>query len=255
MCTVSFIQSQDGVVFTSNRDEHISRGIALYPEIYKSNGHKLIYPRDSKAGGSWFVSNEKGNTGILLNGAFEKHSPQPPYRKSRGLMLLDLFDTGSPYEIIRNYNFKGIENFTLILWQGGVLREIKWDGLRLKERKHNSGLPHIWSSVTLYTEKMIHERHQWFRNWILSNNKISPQDILSFHNHTQNDNKEYGLRISRDSKISTTSITSLCLKNQQAIFRHFDLIQDIESILEYDLQQVQHLTTTLTDTDELAQKN
>jgi len=135
------------------------------------------------------------------------------------------------------------------------LREIKWDGITLKEKKHNPELPHIWSSVTLYSEKMINERHGWFKNWILSKEKITGQDIFDFHFNSQNHNNEYGLRISRNNKISTTSITSLCLEEQRAIFRHYDLIQDIESLLEYDFKQVQHLVISTTKRNEFAQKN
>ena len=255
MCTVTFIPTQKGVILTSNRDEHFSRGIALYPEIYQANNRKIIYPKDSKAGGTWFVSNENGDIGVLLNGAFEKHLPTPPYRKSRGLMLLDLFDSDSPYEKMCNYRFSGIENFTLILWQQGVLREIKWDGIKLKERKHNPALPHIWSSVTLYSGQMTAERHGWFSSWIIARKKITQQDIFDFHFTTQNQNKDYGLCISRNNKISTTSITSLCLNGQRANFRHYDLIQDIESMLDYDLKQVQRLVISTTKENEVVQKN
>lgn len=255
MCTVTFIPLEKGVILTSNRDEHVSRGIALYPEIYQTNNRKTIFPKDIKAGGTWFISNENGDIGVLLNGAFEKHLPLPPYRKSRGLMLLDFFDADSPYERLQQYNFFGIENFTLILWHRGVLREIKWDGAKLKEKEHNPELPHIWSSVTLYSEKMINERHGWFENWILSREKTTPQDIFDFHFNTQKQNIEYGLRISRNTKIFTTSITSLCLDEQRATFRHYDLIQDIESVLDYDLKQVQYLVIPTTKGNEFVQKN
>ncbi len=84
MCTVSFIALTKGAILTSNRDEHVSRSIALYPEIYQANNRKIMFPKDSKAGGTWFISNENGDIGVLLNGAFEKHVPMPPYCKSRG---------------------------------------------------------------------------------------------------------------------------------------------------------------------------
>lgn len=255
MCTVTFIPVSNGVIFTSNRDEHFNRGIALYPEIYQANKRKIIYPKDIKAGGTWFISNENGDIGVLLNGAFERHLPKPPYRKSRGLMLLDVFDAELPYEKLCHYDFSGIENFTLILWQQGLLKEIKWDGIKLKERKHNPGLPHIWSSVTLYSEKMIAERHGWFSSWIYSIRKITQKDVFDFHFNTQNQNKEYGLRISRINKISTTSITSLWLHGQRANLRHYDLVQDIESTLEYDLKQVQNLVIPSTAGNEITQKN
>ena len=124
MCTVTFIPLKNGIILTSNRDEHISRGLAQYPEFYLSNNKKLVFPKDSKAGGTWFISNEHGDTGILLNGAFKKHISTPPYRKSRGHILPDIFQSDSPLEALNHYNLKGIENFTIILWEEEKLREI-----------------------------------------------------------------------------------------------------------------------------------
>lgn len=238
MCTVTFIPLGKAAIFTSNRDEHASRGNALPPKVYAVNQVKNIFPKDTKAGGTWFISNENGDVGILLNGAFKKHDPAPPYRKSRGQMLLDVFDTGSPYDRLRGYDFTGIENFTLVLWQESVLWEIRWDGTKLKLRKIDSDLPHIWSSVTLYTPSMIEERHRWFRNWLYGRKKITQRDIFNFHFHAEHGNREYGLRIARDNQISTTSITSLYLSSQQANLRHYDLVRDMEYILEYDLNQL-----------------
>jgi len=48
MCTVSFIPIKNGVILTSNRDEHVSRGIAQYPEFYMLNGRKLASQKIQK---------------------------------------------------------------------------------------------------------------------------------------------------------------------------------------------------------------
>jgi len=255
MCTVSFIPLKNGVILTSNRDEHISRGIGQYPEFYMLDGRKLAFPKDAKAGGTWFISNEKGDTGVLLNGAFEKHIPIPPYRKSRGLVLPELFQETSPFEAMKQYDFSGIENFTIILWERVQLREIKWDGKKLKAKNHNPRQAHIWSSVTLYDNDMINERHGWFSNWIASQAHVTQQNILNFHSNTQTENKEFGLRISRNNKISTTSITSLCIQNQAAHFYHKDYIRNVESILEYDLVNVTQIVSPAITDNETAQKN
>lgn len=255
MCTVTYIPTKNGAILTSNRDEHISRGIALYPEIYQFNNRKLIYPKDSKAGGTWFISNEHGDAGVLLNGAFEKHIPTPPYRKSRGHVLPEIFQFTSPFDALKEYNLAGIENFTIILLEQGILREFKWDGGKLKMKLHDKGQAHIWSSVTLYDENMIAERHGWFNNWLQLHSEISQKDILNFHTGTHTTNKDYGLLISRKNKISTTSTTSLCIRQQKAELYHRDFIQNIESILQYDLMQVQHFNTLTTYESEFAKKN
>ena len=70
MCTVSFISTGDQYVITSNRDEHISRPLALQPQEETIGSVKVLFPRDPKAGGTWFALNEKGAVAVLLNGGF-----------------------------------------------------------------------------------------------------------------------------------------------------------------------------------------
>lgn len=84
MCTLSFIPVSDtDFIFTTNRDEDPNR-VALKPQRYNHQGHDLYYPKDSKANGSWIISNSVDTTLCLLNGAFEKHQRQSSYRQSRG---------------------------------------------------------------------------------------------------------------------------------------------------------------------------
>ena len=59
-------------------------------------GEKIIFPKDPKAGGTWYAIDEFGTILVLLNGADEKHKVQLPYRKSRGLIVLDIISSGSP---------------------------------------------------------------------------------------------------------------------------------------------------------------
>ncbi|HEX9512545.1 MAG TPA: NRDE family protein [Puia sp.] len=255
MCTVSYIPLNKGAILTSNRDEHISREIAIYPDFYVLNGKNLVFPKDAKAGGTWFISNEQGDTGVLLNGAFEKHIPAPGYRKSRGLVLPEIFQWDSPFQALKGYDLSGIENFTIILWEREQLREIKWDGKGLRSRILDPGKAQMWSSVTLYDENMIIERLGWFNDWVQSHEAVTQQDILNFHANTHINNKEYGLRITRDNKISTTSITSLSLDNKKATLYHKDFIQNIESTLEYNLLLIRHITSPTINNSEIVQKN
>ncbi|MFW0694651.1 hypothetical protein ACN091_10365, partial [Aliarcobacter butzleri] len=77
-----------------------------------------------------------GLTACLLNGAFVAHTPQPPYKHSRGLVVLDAFDYVSIDSFINQYSFTGIEPFTLLLAEtdrlsGQRLVELRWNGRRL----------------------------------------------------------------------------------------------------------------------------
>ena len=70
--------------------ENIQRENAAAPDFHILPNKKIIFPKDAKAGGTWFAAADTGVIAVLLNGAFKKHIAQPPYRKSRGLILLEI---------------------------------------------------------------------------------------------------------------------------------------------------------------------
>ena len=96
MCTVSFVRANDSIIITSNRHENIRRQNAVKPALYESSDKRIIFPKDPRAGGTWFAATDTGVVCVLLNGAFEKHIPVPPYRKSRGLVLLEIIENEDP---------------------------------------------------------------------------------------------------------------------------------------------------------------
>ena len=158
MCTVSFIPVKDKCFITSNRDEKKSRKQAMPPAIYEFESGKLIYPKDGDAGGSWIALHENGNAAVLLNGAFEKHSPRPPYRISRGIILLDVLASENPIRRFDHVNLEKIEPFTIIIIEKGDLYECRWDSCRKYLRHLRSYRPYIWSSVTLYEDRSDKEK-------------------------------------------------------------------------------------------------
>jgi uncharacterized protein with NRDE domain len=73
----------------------VTRPSAIAPKTIV-NGKNVIYPKDPKAGGTWYVVDENGTVLVLLNGAEEKHTIKLSYRKSRGLIVLDIIGNVSP---------------------------------------------------------------------------------------------------------------------------------------------------------------
>ena len=57
MCTVSFVASNGKIIITSNRDEQVIRP-AIAPQKYTINNKTLLFPKDPKAGGTWYVVDE-----------------------------------------------------------------------------------------------------------------------------------------------------------------------------------------------------
>jgi uncharacterized protein with NRDE domain len=128
MCTVSFVPVKDKFIITSNRDEKTSRKIAIRPQLSVYNGQKLIFPKDADAGGTWIVMKENGDAAVLLNGAFICHDAEPPYRSSRGIILLNIFSAERPSVTFTKISLQDIEPFTLIMLENNCLYEFRWDG-------------------------------------------------------------------------------------------------------------------------------
>ncbi|MRT94103.1 NRDE family protein [Ancylomarina sp. 16SWW S1-10-2] len=212
MCTLSFIPVSDNdFIFTMNRDEDPNR-IALEPQKYVHNGLELYYPRDSKANGSWIISNGINTSLCLLNGAFKKHKRRSDYRQSRGLMLLEFFEYSNPTDFIDNYQFEGMEAFTLVIVQGGskiCLWQLVWDEQNLHVKKLPASKSYIWSSATLYSDSMKYEREQWFRDWLRNEKEINQASSLNFHKTGGKGNLEYGLLMNRKNRVRTLSITQI----------------------------------------------
>src|SRR5215510_5838595 len=113
MCTVTFIPADRKYFITSNRDETSTRKLATPPASYQFDSGKLFFPKDGDMGGSWIAMHENGNAAVLLNGAFEKHVPQPSYRLSRGKIFVHVIASESPVRRFERLSLERIEPFTL----------------------------------------------------------------------------------------------------------------------------------------------
>lgn len=223
MCTVTFIPAGDRCYLTSNRDERSRRSAALLPAAYSFPSGNILFPRDGDAGGTWIAAHENGNAIIFLNGAFLAHTPQPPYRKSRGLVLLDLIDSPSPWNSFLAIQLNNIEPFTAILWEQQRLFECRWDGEQKHYKELNPGRPHIWSSVTLYDEAVVKKRKQWFSNWLQRQAQPTAEAILGFHQFTGDGDKRNDLLMNRDGQVFTVSVTQMILTGHSTTMHYLDL--------------------------------
>ncbi|MAU17381.1 MAG: hypothetical protein CMH46_17790 [Muricauda sp.] len=224
MCTVSFISTGDQYVITSNRDEHISRPLALQPQEETIGSVKVLFPRDPKAGGTWFALNEKGAVAVLLNGGFVNHRPTGDYAKSRGLVLLDIIASESPHTLLQEMELYRIEPFTLVLFTSGLL-EFRWDGHQKYFRPLDKTKNHIWSSATLYTDEVVRYRSHLFNKFIEENPHITASEVAGFHSNNHDD-FENGFIIDRESGLKTFSVTQAILSQEECVMRHLDLLND-----------------------------
>ncbi|PSK91119.1 transport and Golgi organization protein 2 [Taibaiella chishuiensis] len=225
MCTVTFIKTSDKVFITSNRDELALRPAALPPAIYGGDSGRIIFPKDGLAGGTWMALHERGNAMVLLNGAFERHIHKPPYRLSRGLIFLQIFDSATPVFTFQQIDLDQIEPFTLVIWQQHALWEARWDGANKTWRPMPDDVMHIWSSATLYDEEVRHKREAWFDRWQAASPVISTESIEQFHTFAGEGDAATDLRMNRDGLLQTVSISNITISDTGSIFRYNDLLQ------------------------------
>lgn len=238
MCTVTYLpQSANGFILTSNRDEDVLREIALPISKYKINKVDVYYPKDPKAGGTWIATSSNGFTVCLYNGAFKKHVSKGNYRKSRGLVLLDFFNYKNQYEFIEQYDFTNIEPFSLVIVKHQNIKvglfELKWDGEKTYLLNHDSSLPHIWSSVTLYSDEVIKQRESWFNDWVRKNENFTKENILMFHHFGGSGDKENDLLMSRPNK----KTVSICIINK--------ISESVTEITYEDVENIKTLTNEI----------
>lgn len=234
MCTVSFYKDANKTVLTSNRDEHYSRPSALPPQLYASENYQLLYCKDIKANGTWMALRDDGTVIVLLNGAVVRHTPKYPYKKSRGLVLLDIINEENCLQKFNNYDFTDIEPFTLVIYQHTTLHECIWTGDEKLINKKPTSEEHIWSSVTLYDETFRKKKENLFFQLVSSKDELSKDDILQFHHSTQD--LENGFIINRNEQLLTFSVTQIVLQETVNTFYHHDIRN--EKLFTFELNAI-----------------
>lgn len=182
-----------------------------------------MYPKDGDAGGTWIAAHENGNVVVFLNGGFIAHTPTPPYRKSRGLILLDLVKEDSPYQFFQALSLHNIEPFTAVIRENAQLFECRWNGQQKFATEIDIDIPHIWSSATLYDEETIAKRKGWFDYWLADKSEPNREEILHFHQFTGDGDSHNDLRMNRDGKVFTVSITSVEINTNGMEMHYLDL--------------------------------
>lgn len=223
MCTVTYIPCREKYFITSNRDEKYSRSAAIAPVVYEINQRKMIFPKDADAGGSWIALDENGNTAVLLNGAFEKHEPTPPYKESRGLVFLTIIASPTPILQFQQMDLSGIEPFTIIILDKHHLYECRWNGNSKHRKQLKKHQPYIWSSVTLYDSDTIKKREKWFADFLKRHEEPTQKDILEFHQFAGDGDADNDLLMERDGMYSTVSITNILLTSDRASMKYIDI--------------------------------
>jgi len=235
MCTVTFIP-QPGVCFiTSNRDESPMRPSHGLISKHQPEHNAIYYPLDQDSGGSWIALADTGRAVCLLNGGYSPFIPNPPYRMSRGQVVIDAVKTDDANGYVENYDFDGIAPFTLLIYEKDHFTQLVWDG----QEKHLSQLlvdqPQIWSSATLYPPHVRTWRKSLFEKWLSETNSYDRESIIHFHQMTNGD-PDNDFIMNRNDTVKTLSITNIILRENSGSIVHLELDKDTreEILIHYE---------------------
>ncbi|MFN0036192.1 MAG: NRDE family protein [Saprospiraceae bacterium] len=248
MCTVTYLPTPSGFVLTHNRDEAPARSTQSIVREKTPADHALLFPRDAEAGGTWIATSDTGRTACLLNGAFNRHERQPPYRRSRGLILLDFFDWENPDDFFQGYDFEGIEPFTFLFFEfqlpeslipkksgsgscsNNRVVEFRWDGRQRHLKNLPESQPHFWCSSTLYPPEMQTRREQVFKNWlnhqspIINHQSTINNSLIKLHLTGSVGDPENDFVMQRAGKVQTVSLTQVVVDKKNARMCYLDLL-------------------------------
>ncbi len=229
MCVLTYFpSSEDSFVLTSNRDEKVLRQMALPPKRIKIGNTTLIAPVDPISKGTWIATSKKFSI-VLLNGGFVNHQSQPPYRISRGQVIVAFSSYTDTKDFFENFNFEGIEPFTLVIFDHNFQRkihEIRWCNNQKHLRELDQNLPHIWSSATLYTAEATEKRKNWYFDLIQSNdNKLTAETILDFHINGGKEDKHDSIHLTRTDDLKTLSTTQISIDAEGHTMVYKDFLQ------------------------------
>lgn len=240
MCVVTLLPIAGGFLLTTNRDEHTSRPAALPPQTYTVDNHALAFPKDPQGGGTWLAASPKQIV-CLFNGAFPSDNARVTSHpgKSRGLVVLDLYAYNDPFQFADQYDFGGIEPFTLIIARMTANRqdlfELRWNGQQVWLRPLEADKPHIWSSYTLYDADTITLRKIWFTQFLQANhNHYTPDALFKFHQTAGNGDpaRDYVMNCPAIG-VRTVSLTQVAYSKRAGAMRYLDLETNIETHLNF----------------------
>lgn len=227
MCTATYLPvNKHDFILTSSRDEKLER-IANATLIEKRSGNStIVYPEDPLSNGSWVGCSSNGIAGCLLNGAFGKYKRTPPYKKSRGVVFIEILESLGSTKFFTPEYLKNIEPFTLVIVKFHVqqryVQELRWDGLQIHNLTIDSESQHLWASAVLFDDQAIKDKKKNFSQFLHKTEKPSPEDIIGLHQSDELSGQKYFPDFN-DMKGGMVNLTQIVRNNNQLEIHHSDL--------------------------------
>jgi hypothetical protein len=215
MCIVSFYRKNDEFVLTHNRDEQINRTSSnqILERVYE--GKTFFSPVDERAKGTWIFYSDQ-YIACILNGGFEKPIDlKESYKKSRGIILLDLLRYDSVNEFIETENLSDIAPFTIFVFERVNKNAylLYWNEKDLTVEDVSREEIVTWCSSTLYSPTRRGEIDKEFK----LNKDLNPDEIMTLHDQ---------LKMNKGDLfdfLATTSISQIIMNNSEIDMKYCQL--------------------------------
>ena len=238
MCTVSFYPKDNSYIVGMNRDELLTRGPALPPQVHRHGGGYALHPTDAE-GGTWIGLNDAGVTFALLNW---NSPPKKEKLRSRGHVVLEALAAGSMFDaevLLHSKSFVGMNPYRLIGFfpRTSFVREWRWDGANLTARLF-PWCPHHWFSSGLSDEQAAIQRGTIVESAAHAPNAGSLEWLRELHSSHQPKPGAFSVCVHREDA-ATLSYTEISVEPGQGTMRYRDgspcLRQTFDSELSLEL--------------------
>lgn len=185
MCTVTWRATAAGLELWFNRDEKRTRAPETAPIIAERGGVRFLAPRDGAAGGAWAGANEYGLALALLNRYVPDAGPERRETRSRGLLMVDLFDAARAADVGERLAETELERYPpfslLALDPTGRARLFEWTGWRLEEEADAAARMPLASSSFDQTAARSHRRTLWDDMLAGAGGRVTGDLLDAFH--------------------------------------------------------------------------
>lgn len=226
MCTVSVIHLSGAVLrLVCNRDELLTRPIALPPQRREYGERTALLPIDPQSDGTWIAANDAGLMFALLNqrlGWPARHVPP----RSRGDIIPSVLHCSRVDDVIRRVQQSDATLFgpfrlVVVSHEGGG--EIHSDGRRVTRRRWSlAKLPFLATSSSLGDELVGPPRRELFDR-LITFGESSRESQDTFHNHDWPDRPYVSVRMSR-ADARTVSTTTIELSRDSITMQYDDCV-------------------------------
>jgi len=236
MCTVTYLPTKNGYYLTSNRDEIVSRAIGKISELKREKNQSIYLPQEPLAKGSWIATSTNNRSIVVLNAAFKPHVRKAKYKKSRGLVMIELIESKDLNSFIKQYDFSEIEPFTFVIFDANRLIDFRWDGENKHFQKLPTHQPIIWASWMLYDELAQQKRKNWLNSWLINYPNYTFKDVLYFHKYSGDGDLANDIQMQRGNDLKTISITSIINNNNEMEMIHQDLVGNTIDQINFNIE-------------------